>query len=90
MLYRSESNCIYLLGETGKKLAEVTFPSVSENVVDINHTYVDESLRGQGIAEHLMSEAAAKIRSENKKAKLTCSYAKRWFSLHKEFSDILV
>lgn len=89
MLYRSESSCVYLLGEGEQKLAEVAFPPVSEDVVDINRTFVDDSLRGQAIAEHLMSKTAAKIRSENKKARLSCSFAKQWFSRHKEFSDIL-
>lgn len=89
MLYKSESNGIYLLGTANKKLAEVTFPSISDTVVEIDHTFVDESLRGQGIAEHLMSRAAAKIRDGNKKARLTCPYAKKWFTFHKEFSDIL-
>ena len=89
MLYKSESNGIYLLGTANRKLAEVTFPDISETVVNIDHTFVDETLRGQGVAEHLMSVAAAKIREENKKARLTCSYAKKWFDSHKEFSDIL-
>ena len=28
-------------------LAEVTFPSISDDTVNINHTFVDHSLRGQ-------------------------------------------
>lgn len=89
MLYKSESNCIYLLGEGSRKLAEVTFPAISENVVDMNHTFVDDALRGQSVAEHLMNEAAKQIRKENKKTRVTCPYAKKWFLAHKEFSDIL-
>lgn len=89
MLYKSESNSIELLGKEGQKLAEVTFPSISKNVVEINHVFVDDSLRGQAIAEHLMDAATAQIRSEKKKARFTSSFAKKWFNSHKECSDIL-
>ncbi len=70
-------------------LAEVTFPNVDENTVDINHTYVDDSLRGQGVAGKLMEATALYLRSQRKKAVLTCSYAISWFEKHTEYQDIL-
>jgi predicted GNAT family acetyltransferase len=70
-------------------LAEVTFPNVDENTVDINHTFVDDSLRGQGVAGKLMEATALYLRSQGKKAVLTCSYAISWFEKHKEYQDIL-
>jgi predicted GNAT family acetyltransferase len=70
-------------------LAEVTFPNVDENTVDINHTFVDDSLRGQGVAGKLMEATALYLRSQGKKAVLTCSYAISWFEKHAEFNDIL-
>jgi predicted GNAT family acetyltransferase len=70
-------------------LAEVTFPNVDENTVDINHTFVDDSLRGQGVAGKLMEATALYLRSQGKKAVLTCSYAISWFEKHTEYSDIL-
>lgn len=82
-------NRIYLNDESGKTLAEVTFPEVEKDVVDINHTFVDNSLRGQGIAGQLMQQAAEYLRQNNKKAVLSCSYAIKWFGEHKEYSDII-
>ncbi|WP_313072057.1 GNAT family N-acetyltransferase [Lacrimispora sp.] len=70
-------------------LAEVTFPNVDENTVDINHTFVDDSLRGQGVAGKLMEATALYLRSQGKKAVLTCSYAISWFEKHTEYQDIL-
>ncbi|GAA4653847.1 GNAT family N-acetyltransferase [Anaerocolumna aminovalerica] len=89
MEFKHESNRIYMDNEQGRTIAEVTFPEVKDGVVDINHTFVDESLRGQGIAGKLMKEAAEKLRKENKKVILTCPYAVGWFDKNKEYDDIL-
>lgn len=88
-----ESNRIYKT-DNNKVIAEVTFPNISDitasnSTVNINHTFVDNSLRGQGVAGQLMEAVATKLREENKKAVLTCSYAISWFEKHAEYSDIL-
>lgn len=70
-------------------LAEVTFPNVDADTVDINHTFVDDSLRGQGVAGKLMEAVAEHLRSQGKKAVLTCSYAISWFEKHPEYQDVL-
>ena len=71
---------------------EVTFPSIDhidQDTVEINHTFVDPSLRGMGMAGKLMEAAAGEIRRQGKKAVLTCSYAVKWFESHKAYQDIL-
>ena len=83
-----QPNRIYAADETGKVVAEVTFPSRSENVVEITHTFVDDSLRGQGIAGQLMAAVVEKLRNEQKKAFLSCSYAVKWFESHPEAADV--
>ncbi len=89
MEFTKTPNRIYLNDENGKTIAEVTFPEVEKDVVNINHTFVDNSLRGQGIAGQLMKQTAEYLRQNNKKAVLSCSYAVKWFGEHTEFSDIL-
>lgn len=71
-------------------VAVVTFPKEEENIVNIDHTYVDSSLRGQGIAGKLMEETVSQLRQNNQKAKLSCSYAVKWFEEHPECSDVVV
>lgn len=88
MDFKFEKNRIYLENEKGKCVAEVTFPQVSQNEVNINHTFVDSSLRGQGIADKLVRELAVYLRKNNKKAISTCSYAVDWFGNHPEFNDV--
>lgn len=89
MLFIHEPNRIYLKDENDHMTAVVTFPKVQENIVNIDHTYVDSSLRGQGIAGRLMEEAVAQLRENRLKARLSCSYAVKWFEEHPECSDVL-
>lgn len=88
MDFTYENNRIFSKNEQGKLLAEVTFPDISEGVVEIDHTFVDSSLRGQGIAGQLLEAAAREIREQGKKAYPTCSYAVQWFDKNPEFADI--
>lgn len=84
-----EKNRIYLNDAMGRLIAEVTFPDVDDNTVNINHTFVDDSLRGQGIASKLVEAAAIKLQNENKKVILTCSYAVHWFDKNEDFATLL-
>lgn len=89
MDFKHETNRIYLDDPAGKTLAEVTFPDINENSVEINHTFVDDSLRGQGVAGKLMEELVNRLRAEGKTAVLTCSYAISWFEKNKGNNDLI-
>lgn len=88
MGFCKEPGRIFGLNETGKLLAEVTFPE-REGIVVINHTFVDASLRGQGIAGKLLRAVADILRKEGRQAHPTCSYAVRRFEMHPEEQDLL-
>lgn len=88
MNFSHEPNRIFLLNEEKQMLAEVTFPQINENTVEINHTYVDSSLRGQGVADELLKAVVDELLSQNKKAVPTCSYAVLWFQKHPEYSHL--
>ncbi len=89
MTLHTEPEKVYITGETGEVLAEVTFPVGEDGVADINHTFVSEALRGQGVAGRLMQAAADTLRSQGRKAVASCSYAAGWFSKHAEYQDLL-
>ena len=80
---------ITLESPEGQTLARVTFPEVDDGTVDINHTFVDDSLRGQGIAGKLMEETVSLLKERNLKAVPSCSYAARWFEKHPEYEELL-
>ncbi|MGD9566971.1 MAG: GNAT family N-acetyltransferase [Sedimentibacter sp.] len=88
MDFKYEDSRIYLENEKGETIAEVTFQKVSDNKVCVNHTFVDSCLRGQGIADKLLTALAKDLKNSNKKAVATCSYAVDWFEKHPEYKDI--
>lgn len=89
MEFQTEAGRIYLADAQGKTIAEVLFPDAGAGRVNVTHTFVDDSLRGQGVAGQLMEALAAELRREGKKAELSCSYAAGWFPKHPGYEDIL-
>ena len=90
MNFEYEENRIYANDENGNLIAEITFPPVSDDTVIIDHTFVDPSLRGQGVAAKLVRAATDQIRETGKKAEVSCVYAVRGFDEHPDDCDILV
>ena len=68
--------------ENGRVVAEITFQETSLGIFVINHTFVDESLRGQGIASKLVQAAVDEIKKRGGQVQATCSYAKKWLKEH--------
>ena len=91
MDFTRKENQIALYSENGLLLAEVTFPYTDEtrSTVEVNHTFVDASLRGQGIAGKLMIEFADELDKRGLKAVPTCSYAVGWFEKHPEYARLV-
>ena len=85
-----EKNRIYCQDKEAVLLAEVLFPDIDAGAVAVTHTFVDESLRGQGIADQLMIQAVLKIREDGKRVQPVCSYAVKWFEKHPEEGDLLI
>ncbi|MCR5691776.1 MAG: N-acetyltransferase [Eubacterium sp.] len=80
---------IWLEDSAGNMIAFVEFPEFEPGKVEVTHTIVDPSIQGQGVADFLTQAMAEKLLAEGKKAELTCSYAIRWFHLHREFREVL-
>ncbi len=87
MEFITETNRIYASDGDGKVIAEITFPS-ADGVSTIDHTFVDESLRGQGVAGQLMKAAVKKISGDGNKIAATCSYAVAWLEKHPEIPHV--
>jgi uncharacterized protein len=89
MNFIREENEIYVLNEENKKIVRATFPFVEKNVINVNHTYVDPSLRGQGVASTLMDEVYNYAKEKGYTVVNSCPYAVTWFKRHPEKSDVL-
>ena len=81
MEFKVNPNSI-VYGDDSRELARITYPQVKDGVVDIDHTFVDEELRGQGMAGQLMERFLQELRTSGRKAIASCSYAAKWFEKH--------
>ncbi len=89
MEFMKEKDRIWYGGTSDAPLAYVEFPETEEGKVEVTHTVVDPSLGGQGLAGKLNQTMAEQLRSEGRKASLTCSYSVAWFAKHPEYADVL-
>ena len=84
MNWKTEETVITVTDDAGTKVAEVLFPKIGEAEYTITHTWVDASLRGQGMAGRLVEAAVDQIRKNGGTPRASCSYAVRWFAEHLE------
>ena len=72
----------------GEVLATVSFRPCGDATTELYHTFVDDRLRGQGVAAKLMEAAAREMRRRGTQVLPTCPYAAKWFAVHEEYSDL--
>lgn len=70
-----------------EEVGEIEFEQIDENTVNIYHTYVDPNYQGQQIASKLVEELFKKLKKENKKAVINCSYVAHWLEKHPEYQE---
>ncbi|WP_345940875.1 GNAT family N-acetyltransferase [Granulicatella sp. zg-84] len=73
----------------GQLLGEITYAFVKDNVIDVNHTYVSETLRGQGIAKKLVDTVVAYAKEEQLKIIPTCPYVVALFEKDDVYQEIM-
>ena len=80
----------HITDENNQRIAEMTFVKAGTSRIIIDHTFVDESLRGQGIGRQLLEATAEYARKANMKILATCPYAKAELEKHREqFRDVM-
>lgn len=82
MDWKYEAGRIYSTDDKGEVMAEATFVYLENGNVDIDHTYVNPVLRGQGVAGQLMEAVAQYLKEKGVKATATCFYANDWLTKH--------
>ena len=75
-------------GEDRERLAEMTYTTVGTTGFIIDHTEVDDSLRGQGIGDKLLADAVAYARETGLKIFATCPFALRKLQGNAEYADV--
>lgn len=83
-------NKFYVGDNVKYPLAEMTYIQSGKSLIVIDHTYVSDELRGQGIAGKLLEKVVLLARENNKKIKPLCVFAKQKLEDTPEYHDVLV
>ena len=75
--------------EKGERIAEMTYSIASPTLIIIDHTAVDDSLRGKGVGKKLLMTVVEKARNSNAKIIPLCPYAKSVFDKDESIRDVL-
>lgn len=78
--YITEENRIYLQDGNWNILAEINFEKIDEKIYNISRTFVDDSMRWQGIGSELVEKAIIYLTEKWYKVTATCPYAKKWLN----------
>ena len=79
----------FIVERDGERMAELTYAIDHDGSAILNHTYVSDELRGQGMALKLTMSAVQWARSSNTKVVPVCSFARAVFERHQELADVL-
>lgn len=79
----------FFIDEDGEWIAELTYFRSGDAEMTIDHTEIDDKLRGEGIGGDLIAEAVKFARAEGLKIKATCPYAAKVLAKHPEYEDVL-
>ena len=87
-LEESDSKGTFYIDENGKRLGEMIFSRYPDRIL-IEHTQVDEALRGKNAGKQLVAAGVEFARKNKLKVVPLCPFAKKVFERVKEYQDVL-
>lgn len=86
---KSGENKFYI-EQSGEMAAIIEFvPGDNEKQIIVNHTFVSEDLRGEGLGEALIEKVAEFAREQNLKVVAECPFARTIMEEEQKYQDIL-
>ena len=79
----------FFMEQGGRTLAELIYEMDDQGYAVLEHTHIDEALRGQGVARRLVDAAVAWARRTGTRVVPVCSYARAIFARDRSLSDVL-
>ena len=79
----------FTLNDAGQRIAEISYVWRNENTIVADHTWVDDCLRGQGVARKLLDVLVEFARKKQLKIIPTCSYVEVMFKRDQSFTDVV-
>jgi hypothetical protein len=90
LIFGKNKDRFYMGESEDKALAEVTFKKHKDNIIILDHTYVNRSLRGKGMGKILVDRVVAYARENKLKIIPTCPFAKDIMEMSEAYRDVLV
>lgn len=78
----------FVVERDGKRLAELTYTVAGSRVI-LDHTSVDDALRGTGAGQALVKAAVEWARAGNRRLLPLCPFARSVFDKTPEYRDVL-
>jgi uncharacterized protein len=78
----------FVIERDGRRLAEMTYSMAGQKMI-IDHTQVDDALRGTGAGRRLVMAAVERARAEKQTILPLCPFAKSVFDKTPELRDVL-
>mgnify|MGYP002780721064 CR=1 FL=1 len=69
--------------------AELAYSLPAPGIIDFTHTFVDEGLRGKGLAQELARTALAYARDQHLKVRTSCRFVAGYVQRHPEYQPLL-
>lgn len=84
----SPTHGVFFIERGGTRVAELTYQR-GPKFATIDHTWVDDALRGTGTGRRLVDAAVAWARAEHVKLRPACSFVRAVLQRVPEYSDVL-
>lgn len=84
-----KDNCIYV-NNGENHIGYIKYQQISDHVIDVTTTYVDDHYRGQGIAGQLFEQLVLFARENHYQIVPSCSYIRKKLESSTDYRDIYV
>ncbi|UVI30486.1 GNAT family N-acetyltransferase [Paenibacillus spongiae] len=78
----------FFIQDNGELIAEMTYSVTNPSLYIIDHTYVNDNYRGQGLADQLLTHFIDYARKHEIKLMPLCPFAKKQFDTKPEYADV--
>ena len=80
---------LFFIEQEGKKVAKMIYTWAGDDRIIIEHTEVDDALKGKGAGKELVAKSVEFAREKGIKIIPVCSFAKSIFDKVTEYQDVL-
>ncbi|SEL12276.1 hypothetical protein SAMN05661044_02060 [Olivibacter domesticus] len=86
---KGDKNGYFYYEKDGNELAQMAYVWAGADKLIIDHTEVDDSLKGQGIGKKLLAQLVDFVRAEKIKVIPLCPFANATLQKTKEWQDVM-